>query len=262
MKKKIYILSLILGFIIISIFLLLIKTKDIQTNVRIDLCENITSGKLKVVCYAIFLKNHTFCNLAGDFSQYCYDSVFPLIDLDETICEGLDDNYGRMSCFTSLAVENRNVTICELLKEPAVIDVCYTNLFDYLDYFKSPEICRKIPHESTRFACLAKVTNNMTSCYDIVQEVEERGVCLGMLTKNISYCTIEAPDVLSRITIYSCIKDIAIELKNITLCDSMDYEEAKWSCKAFLAKNIEVCNETQGPWKDFCKIEYIKNNLT
>ena len=237
------------------------KNKNTGMGMKIDICENITSGKLKIVCYSMFLKDHKFCNLAGDFSTYCYDSVFPFMSLNETFCESFNENYAKLSCFTNLAIKNKDSTICELIKEPAVVDVCYTNLFDYLDYFKGSEVCNKIPHESTKFACLAKDTNNMTKCYDITQEVEERGVCLGMLTKNVSYCIIQSPDVLSRITIYSCIKNIAIETKNMTLCDSIDYEEAKWKCKTSMAENINICDQAEGPWRDFCKVEYIKNNL-
>ena len=260
MNKKIYyILTLI--FIVIGISIFFASKDKIENPVKIDMCENITSGKLKVVCYSMFLKDHTHCKLAGDFSTYCYDSVFPLIELNKTFCESFNENYAKLSCFTNLAIKSRDATVCEMIGEPAVVDVCYTNLFDYLDYFTGLGLCENIPHESTRFACLAKDTNNITKCEEITQEVEEKGVCLGMLTKNVSHCIIESPDALSRITIYSCIKNIAIETENMTLCDSIDYEEAKWKCKTYLAEDISICNYAENPWDDFCKLEYIKNNL-
>lgn len=259
MKRIFYISGLILAILIVAFFLF---NKKFESNMKIELCENITSGKLKVVCYSIFLKDYQSCKLAGDFSTYCYDSVFPAMELNRSLCESLEENYARLSCFTNLAVKSKDSTVCELLKEPAVVDVCYTNLFSYLNYFKTAEFCNKIPHESTKFACLAKVTNNITQCYDIKQEMEERGVCLGLLTKNATYCTIQqTSDVLSRVTVYSCIKDIAVEMKNMTMCDSIDYQEAKWKCKTMLAANMNICDQADGPWKDFCKIEYIKNNL-
>ena len=257
-KNKLYI-SIFLVLVLISIFLF--SNSNDEMDVKIELCENITSGRLKVICYAMFLRDHTYCNLAGDFSTHCYDSIFPLLNLNESLCRSLNDDYARLSCFTNLAVKTNDVEMCEMLEEPAVITACYTMLFNYLDQFTDSSLCNKIPHESTRFACLAKVENNMTRCFDIVQEVEERGACLGMLTKNVSYCTVEAPDVLARITIYSCIKTIAIDLKDMDLCNEIDYEVAKWKCKASLAKDIGICNEATNPWKDFCKLEYIKNNL-
>lgn len=261
MKKRNLYISISVLLLILVLILLLTQTKNFESSIKIGYCENITSGRLKVVCYSMFLKDPGFCNLAEDFSTYCYDSVFPLMNLNETFCKNLTDSYERLSCFTSLAVENKNGSECEMLGEPAVVSVCYTNLFSYIDKFADASLCNNIPHESTRFACLAKVTNNMSYCFNITQEVEERGVCLGMLTKNVSYCTIDSPDVLSRITVFSCVNNIAIETKNMSLCDTMNYEEAKWKCKTSLTKDIGICNDASDPWKDFCRLEYLKNNL-
>jgi hypothetical protein len=259
-KNKIY-LSISALVLVVVLALLLTKTKNFEPNIKIDQCDSINSGRLKIVCYSIFLKNPDFCNLTEDFSTYCYDSVFPLMNLNESFCKDVTNSYARLSCFTNLAVQSKNGTECEMLVEPAVISACYTNLFSYIDKFTNASLCDNIPHESTKFACLAKVTNNVTYCFNITQEVEERGVCFGILTNNVSYCTVDSPDVLSRITIFSCIKDIAVELNDIKLCDTINYEEGKWQCKTLLAKNIGICDEANDPWKDFCKLEYIKNNL-
>lgn len=258
-KKLLIILLFFLCLTLISFFFFS-KPNNVE-DLKIESCYNITSGRLKVVCYAIFLKNYTYCNLAQDFSSYCYDSVFPLVDLNVSFCESLNDAYGRLSCFVNLAIKSRNAEVCELLKDDIPVSICYTNLVEFLNYFNNSVFCNNIPHESTRFTCLAIVTKDIGYCFNITQEIEERSTCLGILTKNVSYCTIEATGALSRIVIYSCIRSIATDLNDMSLCDSIDYEEEKWKCKASLSESIDICDKASGPWKDFCKIEYIKNNI-
>ena len=260
MKRQI-LFTLLLFLVLVLFSLFLFNKKDVENDIRIEVCEDITSGRLKVVCYGMFLKNHTFCSLAQDFSSYCYDSVFPLIDLNETFCESLDDAYAKLSCFSSLAFKSRNGELCELLKDSTLIDICYTRLVEHLSYFDDPSFCNKIPHESTRFICLARITDDINFCSNITQEIEERSMCLGILTKNVSYCTIKPTGTLSRIVIYSCIRSVATDLGDISLCDRIDYEEEKWKCKTSLSESIDICDEAWGPWKDFCKVEYIKNNI-
>lgn len=259
MKRKISFFLLL--FLVLILFFLLNKPSKVETNLKIGMCEDITSGRLKMVCYAVFFRNHTFCNLAQDFSSYCYDSVFPLIDLSKTFCENLNDSYARLSCFTSLAYKTENGEVCELLRDSTLIDICYTRLVEYLKRFTDSYFCNKIPHESTRFTCLALIKKDINYCFNITQEIEERSTCLGMLTKNVSYCTIKVTGALSRIVVYSCIRNIATDLKDISLCDRIDYEEEKWKCKASLSDTIKICNEAWGPWEDFCRLEYIKNNI-
>jgi hypothetical protein len=35
-------------------------------------------------------------------------------------------------------------------------------------------------------------------------------------------------------------------------------EEDKWECKMTLSKSIDICNQESDPWRDLCKLEYIK----
>jgi hypothetical protein len=257
-NKLIYLSFLILGLLLVLFFII---KGDSKPTMKIEICENITSGKLKVVCYSLFLKNYESCKLAADFSTYCYDSVLPLMELNESFCESQDYAYVKLSCFKHLAIQKKDYTFCDSLKDQVVIDICYANLFDYIDYFKESGLCENISHESTKFACLAKLERNVTKCYDIVSEVNERNICLGMLTMNVSDCTAQSPDANSLITLSSCVTNIASEMKNMSICDNIEYQEARWKCKVPLAKSMDICNDADGPWKDFCKIEYIKNNL-
>ena len=256
--KWYYILLIVLVLVFV---LLLIKPKSIKTEFEIELCENINSGRLKVVCYSMFLKNHTFCNLAADFSPYCYDSTLPLIDLNENFCGEFTDIYAQLSCFTNLAIKNKNSSMCENLRDIGLAEVCYARLTENPNIFDDINLCQKVSHESTRLTCIAMVTNNVSYCYDIVEETEEKNMCLGMMTKNISYCKIGGSGTLSKVILYNCIKYIAVSHNDIKICDNIDYQEERWRCKISLAQSIDICDDAGGSWKDFCKIEYIKNNL-
>lgn len=244
------------------LFFLIFSTKKNEPPLSIAECENITSGRLKIVCYSLFSRNYTYCNLAQDFSNYCYDSVFPLLNMNESFCLSFSDSYPKISCLVSLSLKTKNPSACSLLKDDTLSSICYTRLVDYLDYFANSSFCNNISHESTRFLCLAKKSNDINYCYNITQEVEERSGCLGILTRNVSYCEIETTGAISKVTLYFCIKDIALSLNNISICDEISLDEGKWECKAALAKDEKICNEASDPWKDFCKLEFIKTQLT
>ena len=144
MRKEILYASAVSLILITVLIFSSYKRDEIGDVMKIDICENINSGKMKIICYSMFLKDYTYCNLAGDFSTYCYDSTFPLIELNETFCRSFTNNYAKLSCFTNLAIKSRNAEACELIGEPAVVDVCYTNLFDYVELFAESGICEKL----------------------------------------------------------------------------------------------------------------------
>jgi hypothetical protein len=78
----------------------------------------------------------------------------------------------------------------------------------------------------------------------------------------VSYCKIETTGAISKITLYYCIKDIALSLKDISICDEIYEDEGKWECIAALADDERICDKASDPWKDFCKLEFIKTKLT
>jgi hypothetical protein len=249
-------------FILISFLMILFYIQRNETNFSIEQCENITSNRLKIVCYNLFSRNYTYCDLAQDFSNYCYDAVIPLTEINETTCLSFKEEYPKISCLVTLSIKNKNPNMCSFLNESSLSSACYARLVNYLDYFNDSSFCHSIGHESTRFLCLASKTNDMGYCYNITQEVEERTGCFGILTKNTSYCKIETTGSISKITIYSCIKNIALSLNNINICDEIQEEQGKWECKAALAEDDKICNDASDPWKDFCKLEFIKTQLT
>jgi len=253
--------KLILLVILFSFLLIVFYEKE-KPSLSIEGCENITASRLKIVCYSLFSRNYTYCKLAQDFSNYCYDSVFPLVKVDESLCLSFPENYQKISCLVALSVKTNNPNVCSLLKEEALSSACYARLMNYVDYYEDSSFCYNISHESTRFLCLAKKNKDIGYCYNITQEIEERVGCLGILTRNVSYCKIETTGAISKITLYFCVKDIALSFNDISICNEINEDEGKWECKAALAKDDSVCNEASDPWKDFCKLEFIKTQLT
>lgn len=263
MKIKYYIIIVALIFLSLLILFGISSQKNNEQTVKIETCDGLASGKLKTVCYAVFLRNYTYCNLATDFSSYCYDSVFPLIDVNQRLCEGLDDKDAKLPCYVSLAVKEKNATLCEDLQDSILTNICYTRLADYIDVLNDIKFCEKIPHESTKFLCMARITGDINYCSNITLELVEKGFCLAAITKNVDDCFVStsSSEASSRITFSSCIQDVAVKTKNMTMCDMAGRVEDEWKCKMALSNNVGICNQTEEPWKDLCIIEYLKNNL-
>jgi hypothetical protein len=257
MKKLILLITIML-----FLFLIVLYPKGSEQVLSVKDCENITAGRLKIVCYNLFSRNYSYCKLAQDFSNYCYDSVFPLMKMNESFCLSFTENYQKISCLVALSAQSKNPNVCSLLEDSSLSSACYARLIEYLDYFNGTSFCYNISHESTRFLCIAKKTDDIGYCYNITSEIEERNGCLGILTKNMSYCKIETTGAISKITLYSCIKDIASKLNDLKMCDEINEDEGKWECKAAVSKDERVCDEASDPWRDFCRLEFIKTQLT
>jgi len=257
MRARYIIISIL--FIVIFFYFLLSKSSN-EPQLRVDMCYNLSSVRFEMVCYAMLLRNYSYCKLAADFSSYCYDVTFPLINVSKSLCEGLDDTDAKLPCYVELAIKQNNATVCELLQDQIPINICYTRLSDYASKLNDISFCGKIIHESTKFICMASITGNINYCSNITQEFFEKGFCLAMITKNVSDCFVPTGggEESSRITFSSCIRDVAIQTKNITMCDMIGREEDKWECKMTLSKSIDICNQESDPWRDLCKLEYIK----
>lgn len=254
--------TIFLTFFILAISYALWLRRPTEPMPNIGMCENITSGRLKAVCYAMFFKNYTYCKLAADFTPYCYDNVFSLLDVDERTCNNLEDTSAKLSCYTNLAINQKNASVCEFLQDTSLINICYGRLSDHLDVFDDINLCKKIPHESTKFTCMAMVSKNINFCFNITQEVFERGFCVAMFTRNVSDCFMPTNGgALARITFSSCIRQVAISTRNVSMCEMIGRAEDRWRCKMSMINDIHVCDEIDDPWKDICKLEYIKNNI-
>ncbi len=254
---------ILLVVFIISIVYLSFNSMKSEVPSNSGLCNDISSDRLKMVCYAMLLKNYSYCKLSLDFTPYCYDTVFPLLDVSREMCNKLEDEDARLSCYTNLAVKERNATICEYLKGPNLADICYIRIFDYVDQIDNIELCQNIPHQSTKFACMASITGEIGYCDNITIEIFEKGYCLATITHDVNDCFTgqELGGALSRVTFSSCIRNVAINTGNITMCEMVGILEDKWKCRMALSDSQDICEDVPSPYDDLCKLEYIKNNI-
>ena len=90
-------------------------------------------------------------NLEGYSKESCYRKVAELT-LDKSICELVEDYYGRISCYTDVVCETGDISICEMLEE---------------------ELGRSYSSTSICYYCVALVNNDVTVCEKIWDNIVE-----------------------------------------------------------------------------------------
>jgi len=248
-NQKIKYLLIVLLMFVIS---LLVLTKySFNPSNNIEVCDKMSSNELKVMCYSMFLKQYKYCSLVGTSSSICVDFVSSSLDLNESLCMGLED-YQKSSCIFSLAIKNKDPNICNLLGGNDTISSCYFSLSPYLDELPlNEEFCNKISEESLRFVCLTKLTRDASLCENIKQEPFEKANCLAVASKNIGYCQ-------NATNSDYCLLLVALDNNDSALCEKISTEVSKVDCLLQIKKDISYCDNFEGTWKDYCILNFFK----
>jgi hypothetical protein len=221
-----------------------------KPSYNIKVCDKMSSQELKIMCYAMFLKDYKYCSLVGPSYSFCVDFVSSALDLNESFCKNLD-GYKKTSCTVSLAIKSKSPNTCDLLGN-STASSCYYLLSSYLDYLNVDEnFCDKISEESLKFICLVKLNKNIQLCENIKQELFEKGNCFALASKNISYC--------STTSNYDyCLLLVALETKDFDLCKKIDTKGNKISCLLRIKNDISYCDEFEDTWKDYCTLNLLQ----
>lgn len=262
MNKKILILTVLVIVIISAIVFSTFRTHpvEIKEPVNIQICNGIVTNDLKTICLAIFNNQPSKCKEIGNFDTYCYDIVFDsMSNVTDSLCSSFSDYYPRTTCYFRLAKQEKNLSICE--KSSGRYQQCSWELAKLTN---NHTLCDNLETEFEKDECLAEVTGSDSYCKKISSELE-RGTCFIKLGKNVDVkkCGEVAPiENPSYAYTQLCISNVALEAKDISLCNLLDNKEGKWRCIAQLSKSISVCDKGETKfWEDFCRIEFIRNSL-
>ena len=251
MRLNISTKTVILILIIISVLLIVFLRYNFQPSYKIEICDKMSSNELKLMCYSMFLKQYKYCSLLGTSSSFCIDFVSSTLDLNESLCKSLE-GYNKLSCIISLAIKNKDPNVCKLQENSTLASSCFNSLTSHLDDINiNEDFCNKISEESLRFTCLAKVKKDIKLCDNIKQEPFEKGNCLAIASKNITYC--------QNTTSYDyCLFLVAMEAKDSDLCNKITLELTKGECLLRLKKDISYCDSFVADWKDYCILNFFK----
>lgn len=237
----ILLITLILG---VS-FLLNSNFKKNNLDIDIEECENFEYHETRAICYAYFLQNHSLCELTANLKSLCYlFSTLKIKNIRE--CYRIKDETGRAACISGFAYKTQNPQICNILKKPFLIENCLIQFSPHYKLFKK-ELCNYINHQSSRFTCLAVVTNNISYCNRITTEIEERNLCFSILKNEPSFCKSD-----------SCISILSLYYNNLTLCREIK-PPLNSQCIGILTKDLKECEKIKygGIPRDLCKLYVI-----
>jgi hypothetical protein len=254
----------ILAIVIVSIAVFYIfKNKfiePIKEPANVKICDDIKTYDLRFICLAIFTSDPSKCKDTGDFDTYCYDTVFSVINVSESLCKSFSEYYPRTTCYFNLAKLEKDPSLC--LESRGRYQKCSWELAKIT---KNSALCENIETETEKYECLAEVTRDDSFCKKISIDIE-RTVCFLTLGKNadIKKCGEDVPiENPSFSYTQICISNVARATKDISLCNEIEDKQTRWSCLSQLSKSIDICEKGENQfWIDFCKIEFIKNSFT
>jgi len=139
----------------------------------IDICKNIKDHFWQEKCsisVALNTRDIKICsNISEDFRRECYENFNRFFERTDKLCEELDsfDNYLGSNCYRDLSVIQKDILVCDKIKEDWARDKCimepiiwehvrdnYTNL-DKID-------CNKIKDEENKGRCFVFMKENFS----------------------------------------------------------------------------------------------------
>ena len=233
--------------IVFTIFLLLfffVSRNRIENFPSIKFCDNFSYYETKMICYAFFTGNTTYCKFTPNFKLECY-SFATLDNLGN--CGSYKDKFVKAECTKNLAIKEKDPSICDRLEDKSLQETCFSSLpYLYYDFYSSEE-CERILHESARYTCMAIVNKNSSFCNFIVLEPWGKNACKALAEKNPGSCNSS-----------SCYESFAILYKDPSFCSHIDSPWDRARCVALSSKNFKYCKEFNGISKDLCRLYVLK----
>ena len=241
--KGIKIILLFFGSFLLLLYFFL--TPNFPT-LKINICDNFTHSETKLICYAFYLKNESFCNLVT-LKNLCYDFALTK-KASETYCKSLKDKYLQAICVKNLAIKRKDPSLCEKNLDSKFYEFCFSKLPVSLYKLYKKEYCESITHESGKYTCLAVVERNESYCKNIVFELFEKPTCEAIARKNSTLCNSD-----------NCYYQFAIFTKDLSYCEKIEESFSKAECIGTISKNLKECEKFESLFlKEICKLYVLK----
>jgi len=247
-KFKILELSFfLLGIFLVLLYLFLFNLNTTTLNLQLKICDNFTHPTTKIICYAFYLENESFCRLASNFESICYDFVLTK-KANEMYCKTLKDKYLQAICIKNLAMKRKDPSLCEKNLDQKFYEFCFSGLpLSFYKFYKK-EYCENITHESGKYTCLAIVERNESYCENIVFELFEKPICEAVAKRNSTLCNSD-----------SCYYQFAIFTKNLSYCEKIEESFSKAECIGTISKNLKECEKFESLFlKEICELYVLK----
>jgi len=244
-EKKYFILASIIALLIILTFFLVRPTKEKPIDKTI--CDRLAASQSKDICHILLSGDPTLCSKVSEgYSTVCYEIVLNPSTVSENLCNSLSDDYGKNLCFRNLAIKLKNPEFC------MDNDDCY---LDLAQITRSSVSCEKFPSDSSiMLECLALAQGDRKNC-DAIQDDVERKSCMGLLPVSLDDC------LFFGYYNYDCIKKLAYQKKDISICEKIDKEKLKFDCILNVRNDLMVCDTANDVAKDFCLLYYLRNAM-
>lgn len=242
--KLLYIGIFIAVILIISaIFFLLSKGEKSVSKMDESFCNDITLPALNYVCQLVFSKDINSCkDVESNYETFCYETLADTANITRSVCEGIENDYGKFICSSRLAVKLDDPELCKGNSN------CYTTLAVST---KNYTVCDLITFDQDKYRCMAEASKKTEYCNNIGDEFE-RKLCIGLAPNSIEDCKIG--DYYNS----ECLYNIAQIGKDSTACNLISLDQLKWKCIIDVGKNPLACDSAPQPFDDFCKIEYLR----
>jgi len=248
MKKTTLIAIVTVIAILLSIYLVSLYKPATRTTIKVNFCDGIYFQPLKKTCLMVFSKNLDGCNdVENGYDQLCYDILIEHIDVSQTTCDNINNNYGKFLCYKKLAVQTKDINFCKSNPE------CYKEV---AIKSKDTKICDLLANPFEVQKCFALVFNDKSYCENIDEETEKR-ICITLVPQNADDC--------NAFNYYdaACLTKLASENKNSEICNLLtgNSEIYKWTCWVTVTDNPKACDDAGDFFSDICKITYLQNHL-
>lgn len=220
-------------------------------------CLEIKDSYFKEQCISVVVKDDdaicqdlTFKNWQGG----CYKKIAENRG-DENFCyKIIGAELEKNLCLKSLAVQNKNLALCDKISNQTRRDECYRELAEGLNDFK---ICNKISLEYLRISCFLNIgiANNDLKICDFAGK--ERNHCyksVAIALKDKSICERIDVDYFNR---PSCFSSCAIENNDLDLCKSVKDFTPREYCILEIAKkrgDASICDLSHSKEKCFYEV--------
>ena len=194
-------------------------------------CSQIEKKGEKSACTSIVMKTD-YCSSLSDFDRdscYYYLGVYTSNPRD---CDNINPRQKIYEqCFTRVAVDSKNMSICKNLKDYEKQNTCYYSYaLNYSDYVA----CQNLSTRIERIPCLQKVayaTNNPAICNNIDANVGEQTTCYSNIIFGDRPYTVEQCAQLTLTTWKNkCLSTLAFRNKDASACEFIEQADEKESC--------------------------------
>ncbi|QLJ53030.1 MAG: hypothetical protein Sv326_0855 [Candidatus Fermentimicrarchaeum limneticum] len=202
-------------------------------NSNSSLCSSISNLYTKYLCLTKLTGNYSLCNELPDYLQI--DSCIEVFASDSTnysLCSNISTHLYQDKCYTNIAVKSRNADICSRI-------ICYECITDKDNCYYGVanvtgniSLCNRISEPMKKDSChlnIAKSASNPSFCSKI-ENTYTMNTCYSSIIYNQNYTFSSCATIIHQNWEDECFKQLAINSKNSTVCQSITDPFVKNNC--------------------------------